>query len=314
MLNLIESPGDLYPEKEFIFSGKIYKIDKIMRGQYSVYRAIHQPDLADAITLKYVPPHDELLTKTDIARIDAIRKSLRTIPADRLSEYFNADKSSSDSFEGFLLVSNYIPGITLEAVNLGEDFSTIRIENLRDIFRSLLELLGYLEEGDVVYRDMKPENIICLTEDPEEKKLRIPGVASLIDKDLMVRAPYIDQPNNVHGTPEFMSPEQAMGATLTPASDRYSAACAVFSKLESEIQAELGNPFHPRSVKKVMAAHARGTFLPEDALSIFRRFSEKYKGRARTIAWSVFHLIFHLMNRLPFRRPSVKNSLSYLEV
>ena len=60
----------------------------------------------------------------------------------------------------------------------------------------------------------------------------------------------------VFGTPEFMSPEQAQGKTLTPASDVYSLAVILYEVLTGKL------PFEAKSAMDYIQLHVTGKPIP----------------------------------------------------
>ena len=60
----------------------------------------------------------------------------------------------------------------------------------------------------------------------------------------------------VFGTPEFMSPEQAQGKTLTPASDVYSIAVILYEVLTGKL------PFDAKSAMDFIQLHVTGKPIP----------------------------------------------------
>ena len=98
-----------------------------------------------------------------------------------------------------------------------------------DICRSLEEAHGY----GIVHRDMKPGNIMLLTgEDRILAKVLDFGTARLIE----TREPdRITDPGKVFGTPEYMSPEQAMGEEVGPTADLYSLGVMLYEMLTGSL-------------------------------------------------------------------------------
>ena len=66
----------------------------------------------------------------------------------------------------------------------------------------------------------------------------------------------LTQEGMVFGTPEFMSPEQAQGKTLTPASDVYSLAVILYEVLTGKL------PFDAKSAMDYIQLHVTGKPIP----------------------------------------------------
>ena len=85
-----------------------------------------------------------------------------------------------------------------------------------DALNQLLDAVGYAHEQGVVHRDIKPDNIFVNSEG--RVKLADFGIAHVDDG----RATRATQIGAVLGTPGYMSPEQARGATVDSRSDLFS--------------------------------------------------------------------------------------------
>jgi eukaryotic-like serine/threonine-protein kinase len=83
------------------------------------------------------------------------------------------------------------------------------------ILREICEGLGYAHSRGVVHRDIKPANILVTT--VGHVKLLDFGLARLATRQTITRRGVI------LGTPDYMSPEQAMGKTVDSRSDIFSA-------------------------------------------------------------------------------------------
>jgi serine/threonine-protein kinase len=101
-------------------------------------------------------------------------------------------------------------------------------------------------DRSVVHRDIKPDNIFVVQEDPLQLKLLDFGVARLLDTDRELTAEGI-----MLGTPRFASPEQAMGLrrNVDPRTDVYSLGVLAYFML-------CGEPPFVGDIAALLAGHA----------------------------------------------------------
>jgi serine/threonine protein kinase len=86
--------------------------------------------------------------------------------------------------------------------------------------------LAFAHENSVVHRDIKPENILLRT-DGVAKVLDF-GIAKLTSASTVTR-------DKIVGTPEYISPEQARGDPVQPASDVYSLGILLYEMLTGSV-------------------------------------------------------------------------------
>jgi eukaryotic-like serine/threonine-protein kinase len=108
------------------------------------------------------------------------------------------------------LVMQYVSGGTLsDKIRPG----ALEPDEVSRIGSALADALGYLHEHQVIHRDLKPGNVLF---DSEGKAhLADFGIARTVD------AARVTATGLVIGTPAYLSPEQARGEEVTPASDLY---------------------------------------------------------------------------------------------
>ena len=145
----------------------------------------------------------------------------------------------------------YLVMEALEGESLGERLERDRKVPWREalaIMRGLMQGLKHAHERGVVHRDIKPDNVFLAKKDGElVVKILDFGIAKL-------RAGSPDDPASTRagltvGTPAYLSPEQAVGGDITPASDIYSATVVLFEMLAGR------TPFETKDPLQMLGAH-----------------------------------------------------------
>src|SRR6476619_316645 len=92
----------------------------------------------------------------------------------------------------------------------------------------MADALAFAHEHGLVHRDVKPQNVL-LTPDGEAKMTDF-GIARSLDVEHGVT-----QTGTVLGTSNYLSPEQASGKPVTPATDVYSLGVVLYELLTAEV-------------------------------------------------------------------------------
>jgi len=120
------------------------------------------------------------------------------------------------------------------------------------IMREMLLGLRHAHDRGVVHRDIKPDNIYLARKDGDLiVKILDFGIAKL-------RAGSADDPASTRagltvGTPAYLSPEQAVGGEITPASDLYSASIVLYEMIAGR------GPFADKDPLAMLGAHVSRT-------------------------------------------------------
>lgn len=122
--------------------------------------------------------------------------------------------------EGFpYLVMEYVEGSSLTEYvrknNLG-------VNERLDLFREICEAVAFAHRNLVIHRDLKPANI--LVSDERKLKLLDFGIAKMLDSEMDGNT----MTHQLAFTPDYASPEQLRGETLTTATDIYSLGVVLF--------------------------------------------------------------------------------------
>lgn len=116
------------------------------------------------------------------------------------------------------LVMEYVQG---EPVDSYCDTRYLDLHQRLQLFLQICAAVQYAHQNLIVHRDLKPANIL-VTSDGVPKLLDF-GIAKLLEvSDDRNSAPALTRVNDRLLTPEYASPEQILGGTVTTASDVYS--------------------------------------------------------------------------------------------
>lgn len=115
------------------------------------------------------------------------------------------------------------------------------------IMGQVCSALAFAHQNEIVHRDIKPENIL-MTADGVVKVLDF-GIAKLTSASTVTR-------DKIVGTPEYISPEQARGDPVRPASDVYSLGIVLYEMLTGSVPFQRPSSQEPlRSAIEVIRRH-----------------------------------------------------------
>ena len=109
------------------------------------------------------------------------------------------------------LVTAYVPGLSLAGAVSGH--GPLPVASVTALAAGLAEGLGAIHAAGVVHRDLKPSNVLLASDGPRIIDF---GIASAAAATTLTGTGFLI------GSPGFMSPEQAQGHVVGPASDIFS--------------------------------------------------------------------------------------------
>ena len=130
----------------------------------------------------------------------------------------------------FYIIMEYLEGMNLREHLMKN--GPLDHELAFDVVRQILKALREAHEHGIVHRDLKPENVfLCNVVDGERVvKVLDFGLSKYIpgspDKE-----PTLTKDGVIFGTPQYMSPEQAYGQAISPATDIYAVGLLIYEML-----------------------------------------------------------------------------------
>jgi len=221
-----------------VLNGQFQILQKIgSGGMGSVYKAL-QPAMNRMVAIKIL--HPKLASRKDLVsrfRREARAMSHLTHP-NTVKVYLYGELEDGSLY----IVMEY-----LEGKNLNQ---TVRAEGPMTIERGLpilIQACNALDEAHragIIHRDLKPENIFVTSQGGMKDFAKVLdfGLAKVTEREMRPGSIILTQEGMVFGTPEFMSPEQAQGKSLTPGSDIYSLAVILYEVLTGKLPFDAKNP------------------------------------------------------------------------
>ena len=133
------------------------------------------------------------------------------------------------------LVMELLRGPSLaEVIGAGEARRPLGVERSLHITRQVLRALHHAHQLGVVHRDLKPDNIVLIERDGEHDvcKLLDFGIAKLTSGEQGEAA--LTQTGMIFGTPEYLSPEQAVGEVADSRADLYAMGIILYEMLSGQ--------------------------------------------------------------------------------
>ena len=178
-----------------------------------------------------------------VRRFQNERQTLANLQHPNIAKLFDGGKTE----EGLpYLVMEHIKGVPITEYCIK---NKLKIEDRLRLFVTVCEAIQYAHQNLVVHRDIKPANILVNTEG--RPKLLDFGVAKLLDENIDPEKVGLTKTGMWHLTPEYASPEQIKGESITTSSDIYSLGVLLYQILSGDPPYKIFN-VSPLAISKIL--------------------------------------------------------------
>ena len=228
--------------------GRFSVTDKLGNGSSGTVFLGHDPVIDRAVAIKILGPVAGVADKKQREQhfINEARAAGR-LSHPNIVTIFDASNEGGTTF----IAMEFLQGQDLrEMMAGGKKFNIIEVAN---IISKVASALAYAHENGVIHRDIKPANIFILPNN--QPKVVDFGIARAPNRVLSTDGHAAETlfNNNVMGTPNYMSPEQAMGQAVNALTDVYSLGAVMYEMLT------LRKPFHSPDMNKLLHLIAHKT-------------------------------------------------------
>jgi eukaryotic-like serine/threonine-protein kinase len=205
-------------------------IDQVFDGRYRVVRKLGTGGMANV----YLAEDQELGRRVAIKILDE-----RHAQDEQFVERFRREAKNAaglshpnivsiydrgESNGAYYIAMEYLEGRTLKELLLARGPTPIRVAV--DYTRQILAALAFAHRNGIVHRDIKPHNVIVAP----DGRLKVTdfGIARS-------GASQMTEAGSIIGTAQYLSPEQARGAPVSPSSDLYSVGIVLYEMLTGSV-------------------------------------------------------------------------------
>lgn len=217
-----------------VFISRYRILEEIGRGGMGVVYKAEDPRLERLVAVKTLPPK-LLRNKEALRRFLREAKVAAKLDHPHIIPIYDVGEDNGI----YYMVMEYLEGTTLR--DWMEVRPEIDVKKSLAMFTQIAKALDYAHQRKVVHRDIKPDNIMVVSN--EMIKVMDFGIAVMDDRHS------VTQPGAVVGTIAYISPEQAKGKQADIRSDIYSLGIVLFEFLTGQL------PFHAETPSQMLAHH-----------------------------------------------------------
>ena len=223
-----------------LLDGRFRVLQLLGKGGMGEVYVGEQVSLARKVAIKTLYP--DLLTQPGMAeRFKREAQLLSAVDHPAVVRVIDYGETST----GACLVMEYVEGESLfSAIQHGP----LSVGRALPLLHEIAEGLLAIHDKGIIHRDIKPENVL-LTKSARGEQARLLdfGIARLVEPAM---AGGLTQVGLIVGTPEYLSPEQAVGAPVDERSDLYSFGVLAYRVLSGRL------PFPGPGPTQYVAQHA----------------------------------------------------------
>lgn len=222
------------------FEGRYEILEEIGQGGMGVVYKARQPALQKLYAIKML---HSVHNKETILRFEREAKAISKL--DHVNLITSHDFGVSNDGRPYM-VMDFVEGTSL--AQLIERDRKLPLRQTLEICIQVARGMAYAHAQGVLHRDLKPGNIMLITQPDGGKLVKIIdfGIAKVIEENA---SSSLTQTGDVFGSPYYMSPEQAVGRGIDERSDIYSLGCVMYEMLTGVL------PFRGASAFETLYAH-----------------------------------------------------------
>ncbi len=225
-------------------------------GMSEVYAALDL-SLGRKVAIKFM--HPWLIS--DSSYLDRFRQEAKTTGKLKHEGIINIYHYGVDERHRPYIVMDFISGVSLSE-KFGSD-KKVEITEAISILKQIVRALAFAHSQGVVHRDIKPSNVMCWDSETGVRAVLVYfGIAKIVQNNSGKAVTQLAKTSTgeVLGSPQYMSPEQCLGAKVDSRSDIYSLGCLIFALLTGQPPFESTNVYEiyfsqlndsPPSIKKL---------------------------------------------------------------
>lgn len=253
-----------------IIPGEFQLLNYVGEGGHGiVFKAFYKP-LHTKVALKLIKNDGSADTHKQLERMQNEARTLAKLDHSNIVKVLQFTQCKDGTP---LLVCEFIEGRTLSSFL--QKNRQMNKDQLTLVFSQLLDALKYSHEHGMIHRDIKPNNIMIVT-DPESKAVTVKlldfGIARDFEESLQTPLG-LTRTIQITGSAPYMSPEQCAGQRVDSRSDIYSIGCVLFECLSGRPPFQGETPVHTR----YMQIHEKPKMPSLDTDSDLRAKGELYK-------------------------------------